>query len=78
MVGRARGDPHAWRVPIAEIKARGYNLDIKNPHDDGEALGDPVTLLAAYEREAAAAQTARTGLREALAAALRETGALDG
>ncbi len=22
----------AWRVPIAEVKARGYNLDFKNPH----------------------------------------------
>ncbi len=22
----------AWRVPIEEVKARGYNLDVKNPH----------------------------------------------
>ncbi len=24
--------PQAWRVTAEEIKARGYNLDIKNPH----------------------------------------------
>ncbi len=24
--------PQAWRVTAEEVKARGYNLDIKNPH----------------------------------------------
>ena len=28
-----------------EITARGYNLDIKNPHTEEEDYGDPETLL---------------------------------
>jgi type I restriction enzyme M protein len=27
------------------VKARGYNLDIKNPHTVAEDHGDPETLL---------------------------------
>ena len=70
--------PFAWPVDIETIKARGYNLDIKNPHAADDADADPAELLAAWEREEAAAGAARAGLRDALAAALRETGAFDG
>ena len=42
--GRKEGD-RAWKVGAEEIKARGYNLDIKNPHTAGEDLGDPELLL---------------------------------
>ena len=38
--GREEGDC-AWTVSADEIKARGYNLDIKNPHTAGEDYGDP-------------------------------------
>ena len=44
-VGREEGG-RAWKVDADEIKARGYNLDIKNPHTVTEELGDPETLLA--------------------------------
>ena len=42
--GREDGG-RAWKVDSEEIKARGYNLDIKNPHTIEEDLGDPETLL---------------------------------
>jgi type I restriction enzyme M protein len=37
--------PQAWRVTANEVKARGYNLDIKNPHAVADDHGDPETLL---------------------------------
>jgi type I restriction enzyme M protein len=36
----------AWKVTAEEVKARGYNLDIKNPHTVADAHGDPGALLA--------------------------------
>lgn len=48
--------PQAWRVTAEAVKARGYNLDIKNPHAVAEDYGDPAVLLeslTAAEREAA-------------------------
>lgn len=39
----------AWRVSAADIKARGYNLDIKNPHTVADDLGDPEMLLAEFD-----------------------------
>ena len=35
----------AWKVSAEEVKARGYNLDIRNPHTVAEDHGDPDTLL---------------------------------
>lgn len=65
--GRAEG-PQAWRVSAEEIKARNYNLDIKNPTSITEDHGDPETLLA--ELNEAEAETAR--LRDQLKAILAE------
>ncbi|MFD2111092.1 N-6 DNA methylase [Thiorhodococcus fuscus] len=67
--GREAG-PQAWKVGIDAIKARGYNLDIKNPHRVEDELGDPEALLAdldAAERETA---SLRAQLKEVLAEAL--------
>lgn len=58
----------AWRVTAEEVKARGWNLDIKNPHAVEADHGDPETLLA--ELDAAEAETAR--LRDQLKAILAE------
>ncbi|MER9568875.1 type I restriction-modification system subunit M [Mesorhizobium opportunistum] len=60
--------PQAWRVTAQEVKARGYNLDIKNPHSVADDHGDPETLLAALT--AAEAETA--GYRDRLKAILAE------
>ncbi len=39
----------AWRVPIEEIKAGGYNLDRKNPHQSDEVQATVEHLLPEYE-----------------------------
>jgi type I restriction enzyme M protein len=65
--GRAEG-PQAWRVSAEDIKARNYNLDIKNPTSIAEDHGDPETLLA--ELNEAEAETTR--LRDQLKAILAE------
>ena len=67
--GRVENE-RAWRVSIADIKARGYNLDIKSPHTVATDHGDPETLLAelnAAENEVAAL---RAQLKTILAQAL--------
>jgi type I restriction enzyme M protein len=60
--------PQAWKVTADEVKARGYNLDIKNPHTVADDRGDPVELLA--KLNAADAETA--ALRDKLKAILAE------
>jgi type I restriction enzyme M protein len=35
----------AWKVSLEEVKARGYNLDFKNPHTIMDDHGDPEELL---------------------------------
>lgn len=60
--------PQAWRVPSEAVKARGYNLDFKNPHTVADDHGDPAVLLA--ELSAAEGETAR--LREQLKTILAE------
>ena len=65
--GRTEG-PQAWRVSAEDIKARNYNLDIKNPTSIAEDHGDPETLLA--DLNEAEAETTR--LRDQLKAILAE------
>jgi type I restriction enzyme M protein len=60
--------PQAWKVSAADIKARGYNLDIKNPHTVADDHGDPATLLA----ELAKAEAKTSALQEQLRAILSE------
>jgi len=60
--------PQAWRVTAEAVKARGYDLDIKNPHTVLADHGDPEVLLA--ELCAAEAKTVR--LRDQLKAILAE------
>ncbi len=60
--------PQAWKVTAEEVKARGYNLDIKNPHAMADDHGDPDALLASLT--AAEAETGK--LRDKLKAILAE------
>ena len=39
----------AWKISVEQIKANGYNLDIKNPNTLEDDLGDPGELLAEYK-----------------------------
>src|SRR5206468_493835 len=62
----------AWRVTAGDVKERGYNLDIKNPHVVAEEQQDPVELLRrldeAETETARVAATLRATLEEALLA----------
>jgi type I restriction enzyme M protein len=60
----------AWKVTCDEIRARGFNLDVKNPNAPGETHEDPEVLLARYDQARAAAAAIREQLRQALAEAL--------
>ncbi len=60
----------AWKVSIDDIKARGYNLDCKNPRAVDDGPGDPDELLAQYNHVALEAAKIRDALRDELAKAL--------
>ncbi len=72
--GRERKDrrttEQAWQVSIEEIKARNYNLDVKNPHTVADDHGDPQALLAKLAQDeqqtAALREQLKTILMEAL------------
>ena len=67
--GRAETE-QAWRVSRAEIEARGYNLDIRNPHTAAEDRDDPESLLAELNTAEAEVSRLRGELRTILAEAL--------
>ena len=60
----------AWKVTAAEVKARGYNLDIKNPHTQEDELGDPQELLAKLAETEAEVTALRDQLKAMLTKAL--------
>ncbi|HUM70990.1 MAG TPA: N-6 DNA methylase, partial [Chloroflexota bacterium] len=60
----------AWRVSIEEIRARNYNLDVKNPHSVAEVSDDPAVLLAEYEAAVTAVQQTRAAIQAILTEAL--------
>ena len=60
----------AWKVTADEVKERGYNLDIKNPHTREDDHGDPAELLAKLTAAEAQAADLRARLKAILAEAL--------
>jgi type I restriction enzyme M protein len=40
----------SWKVSVEQIRANGYNLDIKNPNTVADDHGDPEELLAEYKK----------------------------
>lgn len=62
---------HAWRVPVADIKARNYNLDIKNPHSPDAIIHDPDELLRNYAAMQADIAALRGQLKDILGEALQ-------
>jgi type I restriction enzyme M protein len=62
------GSELAWKVSATDIAARGWNLDIKNPHRADVVSHDPEVLLAEY----AQMQAEIAGLQEQLKAVLAE------
>lgn len=74
--GRAKrkDSEFAWAVSIEEIKASGYNLDIKNPNAEAAKHGDSDELLAEYKDLLKSVAAARDALEVELAAALESAG----
>jgi len=64
----------AWRVTVEEIRARNYNLDIKNPHQAEQISHDPEELLAQYAQQQTEIQNIRNQLKNILAEALTRRG----
>jgi type I restriction enzyme M protein len=60
----------AWKVSADEVKARGYNLDFKNPHTVADDHGEPDELLAKLDESEAQAATLRNQLKAILTEAL--------
>jgi type I restriction enzyme M protein len=60
----------AWKIKADEVKARGYNLDIKNPHTVADDHGDPEELLAKLKEGEGQAVALRDQLKAILAEAL--------
>jgi type I restriction enzyme M protein len=67
--GRVEGS-QAWKVSAEEVKARVYNLDVKNPHTVADDHGDPDELLASLNSAEAETSRLRDQLRAILAEAL--------
>ena len=64
----------AWKVPAADIKENGYNLDIKNPNTADTGPGDPDELLTELQTIRAASRQTLDQLKSELAAALISNG----
>src|SRR5262245_31708623 len=60
----------AWKVTAEEVKARGYNLDVKNPHTVEADHGDPEELLARLDEAEKETAILRDQLKAILAEAL--------
>ena len=56
----------AWKVSIEEVRARNYNLDLKNPHVAEQISHDPDELLAKYARQQAEVAAIREALKKEL------------
>jgi type I restriction enzyme M protein len=61
----------AWKVSVADIKARNYNLDCKNPHIGEQEIHDPELLLAQYSTMQNNITTLRGELKDILGEALQ-------
>ena len=60
----------AWRVDIETIRAGGFNLDMKNPHNGDSGPGDVDELLPEYEQLLARIAATRAKLKAELYQAL--------
>lgn len=62
----------AWKISAEDIRERGYNLDIKNPHtkDEDKDQGDPEQLLAELIQAEAEVAGLRAELKKTLSEAL--------
>lgn len=64
----------AWKVSVNDIKARNYNLDIKNPHIGEQISHDPDELLRKYNQQQKEIGDLRNQLKAILTEALSRKG----
>jgi type I restriction enzyme M protein len=64
----------AWKVPVADIVARNFNLDIKNPHIGEQINHDQDELLQRYQQKQRAISDLRNQVKTILQGALRRDG----
>ena len=57
-------------MPVEDIKANNYNLDIKNPNTEDPSHKAPELVLAEYQKVCAELEKAQNALRDELAEAL--------
>jgi type I restriction enzyme M protein len=67
--GRKEGE-YSWRITLEDLKARNYNLDIKNPHVGNRQVYDPDHLLAQFVSLQSDIANIRNRLKMTLAEAL--------
>lgn len=65
----------AWKVSVDDIKARNYNLDVKNPHVGEQVSHDPDELLRKYEQQQKSIGSLRDQLKAILTEALTKNNA---
>jgi type I restriction enzyme M protein len=65
-----RETEQAWKISAGDVAARGYNLDLKNPHIPDRESPDPDELLARYAAQQARIQSLRDQLKAILSDAL--------
>lgn len=58
-------------MSLGDIKARNFNLDVKNPHVGKQEIQDPVVLLAQYESLQQKIDSLRQELKAVLGQALQ-------
>ncbi|MFA0327072.1 N-6 DNA methylase [Vibrio splendidus] len=64
---------HAWKVPIADIIERNFNLDIKNPYQGEVISHNPQELLANYAQQQQEISELRNKLKCILGGALKSS-----
>ena len=64
---------YSWKVSLSDLKARNYNLDLKNPHIADQEIHDPEILLAKYEDLLGQITDLRSEMRSALSLALKKS-----
>ncbi len=62
---------NAWKVSAQEIKDRGYNFDIKNPHQEADDLETPEVILAKYRATTEKVSTIQDEIINVLTEALK-------
>lgn len=62
---------YAWKVPADEIKARNYNLDIKNPHQAADDLASPEVILAQFRQNEETIHSIQQEIADVLTEALK-------